>query len=164
MYKYFKTCKTAEEGKTLYRKLAKQYHPDNTNGDDSIIKQINAEFSEWWTHHKDIHFDSETGETYHSEKETQETAEDFIEIIRNLSTLTGIEVEQCGSWLWITGNTYPVRNELSSFGCKYSKSKKSWYWSKDLSNYKPKHGQTMNAIRAKYGSSHIPLNPSPLLD
>ena len=67
MYKYFSTCRTAEEGKSLYRKLVKQYHTDN-GGDEETIKQINIEFSEWWKHYKDIHFNTETGTTYHSEK------------------------------------------------------------------------------------------------
>ena len=163
MYKYFNTCRTAEEGKSLYRKLVKQYHTDN-GGDEEIIKQINIEFSEWWKHYKDIHFNTDTGETYHSEKETEETAEDFIEIIKNLSTLIGIEVEQCGSWLWITGNTYPVKDQLTQFGCRYSKSKKSWYYAKDLSNYKPKHGKSMQAIRLQYGSKHLKIVTNPLLN
>lgn len=162
--KYFNTCKTAEECKSLYRKLAKMYHPDNTNGDDTIIKQINAEYVIVWERLKDIHFNAETGERFTSENKTTEKPEEFIEIIRNLSTLSGINVELCGRWLWITGNTYPVKTQLFTFGCKYSKSKKAWYWAKDINPLKYKHGKSMKAIRQQYGSQNIHLNPSPLLD
>ena len=39
-----------------------------------------------------------------------ETASDFIQIINALMKIKGIKVELCGSWLWISGNTYRVRN------------------------------------------------------
>ena len=158
MYKWFKTCRTAEEGKTLYRKLVKQYHPDN-GGNISIIQEINSEFKVWWDRHKDMHYSSDTGKVYEeTEKRTKETAEDFITIIENLRTLTGIEVEQCGSWLWISGNTYPVRKELTTFGCRWSKSKSKWYWAKDLGNYKPKTGKSMDWIKSRYGSEKVDLS------
>lgn len=39
MFYWFKNCKTCEEGKQLYRELAKRYHPDNgATGDE--LKEI----------------------------------------------------------------------------------------------------------------------------
>lgn len=156
MLKYFKTCRTAEEGKKLYRELVKKYHTDNGTIDDTIIKEINAEYADWWSTHKDIHYDTESGSTYKSKKPTSETAEEFIQIIRDLSTIPDIEIEQTGSWLWIKGNTYPYRTQLNQFGCRYSGSKKCWYWAKDLSKSRAGHrGHNMNYIRSKYGSQSI---------
>lgn len=77
----------SRRGKSLYRKLAKQYHPDN-GGDARIIQEINEEYSEWWSTHKDIHYSQDTGNVYEeTENRTQETAEEFIEIIEILRNL-----------------------------------------------------------------------------
>ena len=155
---WFEGCRTAEEGKKLYRQLAKKFHPDVT-GEGETMKAINNAFTAFWAVYKDIHMNAETKQTYTSTKRTTETAQDFIDIISKLSSIeTEIEVEICGSWLWITGNTYPVKDQLTSFGCKWSKSKHKWYWTKDQftkSRYKTK---SMNAIRMMYGSEMVQLD------
>ena len=161
MFKWFRDCKTAEAGKELYRKLAKQFHPDN-GGDAETLKSINAEFKIWHERFKNIHTNSD-GQTYTDSNGTTETAEDFIEIIRNLSTLRNISVEMCGRWLWITGNTYPVRADLVRFGCRWSAGKKKWYWTKDPYLH-TRHTRTMNQIRMRYGSKRVNLNPQPVLE
>ena len=161
MWKWFKGCNTAEQGKKLYREYAHKFHPDN-GGTGEELKEINAEFKQWWSCYKDIHTNAD-GETYQSTEGTTETAEDFIEIIRNLSGLTGIEVELCGSWLWISGNTYPVKDQLSAFGCRWSKGKKKWYWTKEhfvKSRYKT---PSMADIRMRYGSEQVQLNRRAML-
>ena len=164
MSRYFDKCRTAEEGKHIYRDLAKKYHPDNSAEDAETMKDINAQFTDWWSTHKDIHTNMENGTIYEAEEETEETAEDFIEIIRNLSTIPDITVEQTGSWLWIRGNTYPYRTQLLSFGCRYSGSKKAWYYAKNLAPRKGWHrGHSMKYIRTKYGSQDLKHdNPSML--
>ena len=43
MLKYFKECKSVEECKRLYIKLAFKYHPDR-GGDTETMKAINNEF------------------------------------------------------------------------------------------------------------------------
>ena len=156
MWKWFRDCKTAEEGKARYRELVRKYHPDN-GGTGEELKEISVEFKTWFAKYKNIHTNSE-GETYTSEKETTETAEDFMEIINNLSTLPGIEVEICGTWLWISGNTYPVKDQLSSFGCRWSKSKKKWYWTTDDYTKARYKKPTMEQIRQMYGSQKVKLS------
>ena len=155
MFKWFRDCRYAEQGKKLYHELAKKYHSDN-GGNDETLKEINAEFREWWSNYKDIHKNVKTGETFTSEKETNETADMFIEIVAKLSTLSGIEVEACGSWLWISGNTYPVREQLREFGCRWSKGKKKWYWTAD-EYIRTRYHLSMNDIRIRYGSQQVTL-------
>jgi len=43
MTSYFKVCKTQEEAKKIYKKLALENHPDK-GGDVDIMKEINAQF------------------------------------------------------------------------------------------------------------------------
>lgn len=162
MWKWFKQCKTAEEGKGRYRELVRKFHPDN-GGSGEELKEISVEFKNWFEKHKNIHTDSE-GKTYTSETETFETAEDFMDIINNLSTLPNISVEICGSWLWISGNTYPVRTQLASFGCRWSKGKKKWYWTTDEYTRVRYKTPTMAQIRQMYGSQKIKLHTRPQLE
>ena len=117
----------------------------------------------WWDTHKDIHTNSE-GETYTADESTTETAEEFMDIIRNLSSLSGIVVEMCGSWLWISGNTFPVKEQLKEFGCQWSKGKKKWYWTAQKCFTKP-HYKTpsMNEIRFRYGSKNVSLSKQAML-
>lgn len=45
--KYFTNCKTVEEAKKLYRRLAMENHPDR-GGDLDTMKAINAEYDEFF--------------------------------------------------------------------------------------------------------------------
>lgn len=151
MWKWFKNCKTAEQGKQLYRELAKKYHPDN-GGTGVELREIIEEFKNWFKSHKDIHTDK-TGNTYESEKKSAETPEKFIQIVNNLLHL-GIDIEICGTWLWLEGNTYPAKEQLKELGCRWSKSKRRWYWTQEEYQH-TKSYKSMNSIRRAYGSEHI---------
>lgn len=41
---WFKLCKTEDEAKTLFRELAKEYHPDLSNVDPEIMIDINKQY------------------------------------------------------------------------------------------------------------------------
>ena len=102
---YFQNCKTAEELKKKYRDLAKQLHPD-AGGNEEEFKSMQAEFAAAWERLKNIHV-SKDGEKY--ERETDETAAEFMALIERLITLPGVTVEICGSWIWCSGNTKPYK-------------------------------------------------------
>lgn len=122
MFKWFSGCRTAEEGKKLYRDLSRKYHPDTGwHGDE--LKEITVEFRAWWKLNKDIH------EATAEEKESGKTVdiEKFIHIINKLSTYD-IDIDIVGCWLWLRGNTYPIREELKAAGCRWSSKHKLWYW------------------------------------
>lgn len=162
MYKWFKDCKTCEAGKARYRDLVRQYHPDN-GGTGEELKEITVEFKTWFAHFKNIHTNA-NGETYTAETDSTETPEDFIDIINNLSTIPNISVEICGTWLWISGNTYPVRAQLTSFGCRWSKGKKKWYWTTDEYTRVHYKTPTMAQIRQMYGSQKVKFTSRPQLE
>lgn len=152
---FFKQCRTAEELKKLYHKLAMKYHPDSPTGNAEVMKQINAEYREMWDKLKDIHFSYEKQEYYENtgDKKTSEVADDFIHIVTVLSNL-GLDIEMCGSWLWITGNTYDCKDVLKEEGCRWSKSKKKWYYTQSPYR-KTRKNYSMNTIRMMFGSEEI---------
>ena len=159
MYKWFRDCKTAEEGKALYHTLAKKYHADN-NGDENILKEINVEFKTWWKEFKNIHQTTE-GHTY--TKENNENIEAFMDILSKLSRHQGLKVDLCGSWLWISGNTFPVRESLKAYGCQWSVSKKKWFWAADVKQKAGRGHYSEEQITRRHGRVEIKLDYNPVL-
>lgn len=146
--KYFTNCKTAEELKKEYRKLAKQLHPD-LGGDTEEFKIMQNEYETMWERLKNIHTNS-NGETY--TKETTETPQEFINIINVLTSLNHIEIEICGSWLWITGNTKLHKEVLKSLKFRYAHKKQAWYYHTEPYRKKSKRELTLDEIRDMFGS------------
>ena len=157
--KWFANCKTAEDCKAEYRKLAMKHHPDR-GGDTRIMQEINAEYERAWDLLKNVHKSTRPDgpETYTAAEPTKETAADFIEIINELFKLDGLEIELCGRWLWIGGNTMVHKDQLKKLGCKWSKNKLKWSWHfpEDAAmKYKGKKAWSMAQIRMQFGSDEI---------
>lgn len=150
--KYFEHCKTLDELKKEYRRLAMIHHPD-VGGDLETMKAVNNEYAARFEFLKGQHnaraAADESGKTY----ATTEAPEEFMEIIEKLLHMTGLEVELCGSWLWIGGNTREHKDELKAAGCRWSNNKKLWYWHHAEEGHKwHKGSKSMSQIRNKYGS------------
>lgn len=166
--KYFTNVKTIEELKKQYFALAKKYHSDITHGSDEIMKEINSEYSDLFRVYKDVHQsikEDSTEETYTAKTATNEAPEDFINIIKFLLSLGGLDVELCGRWLWIGGNTKEHKDQLKAMGCKWSSNKKlwSWHYDGDATPYHKRHSQDMSHIRSKYGSVSFESSEDQLL-
>lgn len=146
--KYFTNCKTAEELKKEYRQLAKQLHPD-LGGDTEEFKVMQNEYEIMWERLKNVHTNSE-GETY--TKETTETPQEFINIINMLIKLKDIEVEICGSWLWITGNTKAHKDILKQLKFRWANKKQAWYYHTEPYRKKSKRELSLDEIRDLFGS------------
>ena len=91
-----------------------------------------------------------SADEYH---QTTETAAEFRDIIEALLKFGEIVVELCGSWVWVSGNTKPHREQLKALGLRWSQNKKQWYWHHEEPGRKWRRGNTsMEEIRRKYGS------------
>ena len=146
---YFKDCKSKEDAKKLYKKLAFKHHPDK-GGDVEIMKAINNEFDEFIKNFKE--------EKKDSKKEYEFKATTYRSLIEQLIKFDNIVIDIVGCFIWITGDTYSVKEELKTLGFRYSKNKKSWYiapeeYMKNRVNYKKKY--SMNEIKNKYGCTSI---------
>jgi curved DNA-binding protein CbpA len=124
-----------------------KYHPDR-GGSTEIMQEINAEHDRLFEILKKQH-----NAKADPKRQTTETAEEFRNIIDALLRLDGLEVELCGSWLWIGGETKKHKDRLKALGCRWHQKKSLWYWhhpEEGCGRWKSK--TTMSEIRAKYGS------------
>jgi curved DNA-binding protein CbpA len=153
MEKLIQNVSTLEELKKVYKKLAFQYHPDR-GGDEEVMKKLNNEYDELFEKLKDKHKNKE-GEFY--TKETEETPNEWRTLISQLIALkmVAVTIEVIGSFLWVSGNTKPYREELKGLGLKWSPKKSSWYQSPAGYRRYTKKDYNMNDIRQMYGSQKV---------
>ena len=151
MAQYFKNVNSLEELKREYRRLVMIHHPDH-GGDTATMQAINAENDALFEALKAKH-----NAEHDAAHQTTETPEEFREIIYALLRMDGVEVELCGSWLWIGGNTRAHKDELKAAGCRWSSNKKLWYWrhEEDASSWHRGKTYSMGRIRMKYGSQYF---------
>ena len=94
------------------------------------------------------------------EKKVTEAPAEYREVMMKIINLDGIEVELCGSWLWLSGNTYKNKEAIKKAGFDWSKGKKMWYWhpaDQESTFYRGK--KSMDSIRKQYGSEKITMSP-----
>lgn len=148
-----------EDLKSLYRKLALEHHPDR-GGSKDAMQAINAEYTELFESLKNTHKSSRPDgpRTYEAQEKTAETPEDFIRIVNELFKLDHLEVELCGRWLWISGDTKKHKDRLKALGCRWSKNKQKWSWhfpEDSAMTYKGKKPWSMDRIRLQFGSERL---------
>lgn len=146
--RFFNDCSTIAEVKAAYRKLALQYHPDK-GGDTATMQAINTEYA--FACAKIL-----KGENLSAEEADEQIrlSEEYRKVLEQIIQLSGITIELVGHWIWVTGNTYPVRKELKAAGLFFAPKKLAWYYRAD--EYKTKGGKkTLDEIRDKYGTETI---------
>ena len=145
---YFKECRTIEEVKARYRTLAKIFHPD-CGGSTELMQQLNDEYS--------VACNTVlSGEDLTSEEAQEEMklSEEYRRVIEQIIPLPGIKIEIVGDWIWVTGNTYPVKKQLKEAGLFFASKKVAWYYRAE--EYKTTGSKkSLEEIRAKYGSETV---------
>jgi hypothetical protein len=151
---YFTSCTNINEAKSIYKTLAKQFHPDVAQYDTTIIMQeINSEYA--FVIAKLAKGENLTAEQVESEILNAEAYKNAVNVAINLN---GITIELCGGWLWIGGNTYPVRNALKEAGFMFASAKKMWYFRSPEYATCNRKKMDIDQIRSKYGSQQINSN------
>lgn len=142
-----KEYKNLQELKNHYRQLILKFHPDR-GGSNEVTAKINKEYEDLFKQVKEG--SNEKSDFY------QNLDDEFRNIINKLVTIEGIEIEVCGNWIWIDGNTYPVKDQLKEVGLYWAPEKKKWYWRpKEYKSYNSKNTYSMDKIREKYGSKKV---------
>ena len=147
----FRNCENLEDLKKLYRKLAMKHHPDH-GGSVKDMQEINSLYEKYFEILKTSN-NRKASAGAQGYKHTNEQAGAYIEIIDVLMKLEGLKIDVCGSWIWLSGNTYPYKDIIKDQGFRYSKNKKSWYrdMSGNWSDKKRRGHYSMDQIYQKFG-------------
>lgn len=136
-----------DELKKEYFKLAKKYHPD-AGGTNEQFQTLQNEYDK---HLKTLL----SGSKLSSEQQANEIELDkaLRDAANALAGLAGIDIELSGKWLWVTGNTYPIRTELKAAGFLFASTKKAWFYKGTESKGRGK--MSLEEIKTKYGATKI---------
>lgn len=151
---YFKNPQTLEELRRQYKELLKKYHPDNTNGSTVATQEINAEYDILFkvlrNRHESANKADANNTTYNANIDKA-----LREVLEKVINFEGINIEVCGSWLWLSGNTYIYKNTLKALNFKWANQKKMWYWHGEYCVKRTRKTVSMDFIREKYGSQEV---------
>lgn len=145
MNKWFTNVKTIEELRKRYRKLLREYHPDN-GGCVADMQEINAEYDALFAILRSENADN-------NQSFTQEENEQFKAIL-NAIVGFNMTVEIIGSWIWCF-NAFPYKDKLKTLGFSWCSKKKAWVWHDEPYHRHHKKEISLNDIRAKYGSQTV---------
>ena len=159
---YFANLSTANEINNVYKALCLAFHPDH-GGDEETMKEINRQRSaalaalEQGTAPAAAGLELPAAVIGLPEKaETSTAPAELMERIEKASRLPCVHVELCGSWLWVTGSTQPVKEQLKALGFHFSGNKKAWYWHDPRQKRRrSRRRYDMDEIREMHGSQKL---------
>lgn len=154
---FAETITNVTELRTAFKKLLLKYHPDNNKGQDTtpIMQEINNEYDTLFSKLKDKY---EKSPDYENQSDRQkqsydwEKDENIRHIITELARFEGVIIEICGTWIYVSGNTYPYKKELKALGLTWNRIRECWIIYFDDYYQYHKIPVSMSYIRSKYGS------------
>ncbi|HAX17356.1 MAG TPA: molecular chaperone DnaJ, partial [Actinobacteria bacterium] len=120
---------------------------------DQIMKEINSEYETLFDYIT-AHMNNE--QRFNTKKAGHSVNDGYREAINAIIHLPGIEIEICGSWVWVSGNTKQYKDIFKANNYHWASKKIMWYFRPE--EYKQtfnKKSQSMDYIRNKYGSERI---------
>ena len=161
MARYFKNVETLEQLRKQYKDLLKKHHPDN-GGNLTDMQEINAEYDRLFKVLKDRHESKSADSTENNAKtDFNNMKYDFSEdaklreVLQQIITFEGINIEIVGCWIWVDGNTYSYKDTLKGIGFKWAREKKKWYFHTEAFRKKSRKKLSMEDIRNYYGSTEV---------
>lgn len=131
--------------KKEYFKKAKIYHPD-AGGTTAQFQQLQSEYEK-------LLKKLLAGGKLNAEQQENEILIDeaLREVINQIIVLPGINIELVGKWLWVSGNTYPIKTELKKAGLIFIKKAGVPYWVYKGVESAGRGKLSIEEIKAKYG-------------
>lgn len=134
---------TIKDVKKAYRAQALKFHPDKNPAGAEMMKLINEAF--------------EVLKDFEGELEAQQSTENYSDALNDalnaIINLDGLEIEICGAWVWVSGNTFAHKAALKGAAFHYAGKKKKWYFRPEDWASSSRGSLDMEQIRDKYGSA-----------
>lgn len=135
----FKGIEGINEAKKIYKQLAKKLHPD-VGGSDELFKMLNSIYTN--IIENKIYFSNEFKFDLEIEK-----------IISQILHFENIVIEVVGSWIWLSGDTKSIKDNLKELNFKWASKKKMWYYG-EMKGRNPKE-KSLEEIKHKYGCETV---------
>lgn len=133
-----------ETTKAIYKKACMKYHPDK-GGSLEMMQAINQAYKVLRDYTQE-------------EKSETESSVDFGEALNNAINLAlslGLNVELCGTWLWVSGDTKEVKESLKEMKFKWARNKKMWFFREESEKSFNRKKMSIDEIRQRHGSKTI---------
>lgn len=137
--------------KKQYFKLSKIYHPD-AGGTKEQFQALNAE-------HEKLRAKILSGSSFtEDQKKNEVEIDDALRAAADcLINLEGLEINLIGKWIWVSGETYPVRAILKAAGFIFIKKAGQPFWVYKGAESTGRGKMEMEEIIKKYGKTKIEL-------
>lgn len=139
---------TEEIVKISYRAASLKFHPDRNPAGTEMMIMINEAKKTLKDEVYPFEFKNEEGYNY---------GEEINNALNKIINLQGINIEICGAWVWVSGDTKTHWPQLKEAGFLFSPPKKMVYFRPQYAKtrrYKA-DGLSMEEIRAKYKGESI---------
>jgi hypothetical protein len=128
--------------KKAYRKACSKYHPDK-GGSLKMMQAVNEAYESL----KDFEGSVDAGcEGY---------ADSLNEAINKIVDLPGVEIEVCGAWVWVTGETKTHKEILKEANFWWAKKKAAWYFRPSDWKSAGRGDWSLDRIRDHHGSEKV---------
>ena len=167
MTTYFNNPKTLEKLRKQYKNLLKKYHPDNVGGSEEATKDINSEYEALFKILKDKHnqtAEDTTRQTYDNMKWDFAEDEALRDMLNKVIQLVGVNITIVGNWIWISGDTKPLKATFKELGFQWAHEKKMWYWHSDTFRKKSNKKLSFDTICNYYGSADVKTKQREMLE
>ncbi len=149
----------AETVSKAYRRAAMKYHPDRNPAGLVMMKAINA---------ARLALADFVGRLDHSEAAGL-YGDHLNDAIAHLLHSVGLDLEICGAWLWVSGETRAHKDTIKQFESdsgnkfRWHSKKCKWYFApNDFKGRRRFSGSVdMEDIRERYGSAHVATQARP---
>jgi hypothetical protein len=132
---------TLDDIKMAYRRAAAKYHPDHNPAGLEMMKLVNIAY--------------DTLKDYEGDIESPENSNDYGEALNaalNAIVGLGLDIEICGAWIWVSGDTRSHKEILKAAGYLWAPIKKRWYFRPEAYKSRNRQSWSMDKIRDAYGS------------
>lgn len=136
--------------KGAYRKASLKYHPDHNPAGTEMMKLINEA--------KEVLSSSKLPITVNENgSSSYDYGAEINNALNKIIIITDLNIEVCGSWVWISGETKEHKDTLKDACFKYSGKKKMWYFRPQSEKKRWRGGKeySMSDIRNKYNSDKV---------
>ena len=145
-----------DEAKAAYRRACMAYHPDRNPAGGEMMKAI----TEAWRVLEAFDWASNTVEVKAGKNHGYGDA--LMEALNKIIHLPDITIEVCGAWVWVGGNTKPVKTEIKEAGYRWASKKSMWYFRPPEWASANRYGEwTIDAIREKFDSEVVQTKQRP---